>query len=302
MGITQDPSTPGLTSQAEASSATTITSGSFSPPAGSLVVVLYTLGFNVSTVTAPTVTVADSGSVSYAAGPAVYDTRYDYAAIFTHYYATAPGSITVTATRNGAAAFTAIYVLVLDGAAAPQFGGGTATTFVGTSSTEQLTGAITRYTPGSWVLVACTDANNYAPTVYNANTTTLATFHDIGEAQFGKLTSPSYPTGSVTLGWTVSSGNTGYAWAALEIIPSAPFYPAVQAVRARLPYRQGQAMPSAGGVYMGIAPKDYVFRLPGRSSGTPAPRSRTRSRRFTRSSSTPAIPRASPRARRTPPR
>ena len=256
MAISQDASTPGSPTGVTNSTSATFASGSFSPPAGSLVVVLVGIGQGASTGTGPTVTVADSGSVSYAAGPTIWDTRFSGAWIFSHYYAAAPGSITVTATRTttGAAGL-GIYPIVLDGAAASQTGAATGTADATACNTTNLTGSITTTTPGSWVLIACGDDNNDTPTAA-ALTTDLGDLPDTTDLTavfFGKQTSATSTPGATTLGWTVGT-NTGFAWAALEILPAStpaawsplipPGFASPMALTAFMPVPQGGALVS----------------------------------------------------------
>jgi len=248
-GIDIDPSTPGLTGQLASASATTIQSASFSPPANSLVVVLYGFGWATSTATGPVVTVADSGSVSYDAGPSANTGTFSFSAIFSHYYATAPGPITVTATRNSATAATvSMYVLVLPGAAASQ----AAAAFAAISgAATSLTGSITTTQPRSWVLLTVTENNAFAPTAV-AGTTLQGSYEDSVngiESMFGAQTPATITPGATTPGWTATS--TGYSWAALEILPvqAAPApvapYAGGQAYRRRVAKRRQQVFPVA---------------------------------------------------------
>ena len=224
MPISLDAGSPASPSSATATTSTTQASGSFSPPARSLVVVLVWVGNRASSSTGPTVTVADSLSNTYTAGPNSYDTRYAYAGIFSFYYAAAPGSITVTATRNQSTlGVLAVFPVVLDGCASSQAGAASATADSPTSIVSSLTGTITTTIRGSWVLIAMGDANDNTHVVV-AGTTDLASVLDAPDAvsaEFGQQTSPTVTPGATTLGWTIAVGTTGYAWAALEILPAA---------------------------------------------------------------------------------
>ena len=151
MAIAIDASTPAAVNLA-ASVSLTATTASFSPPAGSLVLVMVAIGLQGSA--AETVTVADSGSVSYTAGPLEYAFSANGVFFFQQYYASAPGSITVTATRSSASAGNfALVTEVLTGAAASQTGAA-APAGVSGASTTPMTSAITPTVTGSLVFAA----------------------------------------------------------------------------------------------------------------------------------------------------
>src|ERR1035441_6102286 len=103
MAISQDSSTPSAPAELPDVTTGTSVTASFSPPAGSLVVAQVGIGY-FATSTAPAVTLADSLGNTYTAKASKYDGLFDYAGIFSFYYATAPGSITLTVTRSIVAA------------------------------------------------------------------------------------------------------------------------------------------------------------------------------------------------------
>jgi len=241
MPIALDASTPAA-ADLTSSTSLTIASASFTPPAGSLVVISAGVELNSGVFTAPAVTVADSLSNSYAAGPSANDSSGTYGGLtylFSRYYATSPGAITVTATRSAAGtALLDLVPLVLTGAAAVQTGAA-AVSHDGTTSTATLTAAITTTTPGSWVIASATvDA---AQTTFTP--VGLTTWHsessapDTGAAMTGYW-GPTVTPGAVTLGWDVSAAQY-WAWAALEILPAAAVgasvTPAVLTCTASLP-------------------------------------------------------------------
>ncbi len=218
MAISLDASTPAAATTASPSTSTTLVTGSFSPPASSMVVVMASLGYG-PTSSDPNMTVQDSNGNNYTRGPHVFDTLYDYAVLFTFYYSSAPGSVTLTATRgNSAQALWSIFPYVLDGASATV---GASNTASSTGTPTSWTGSITTTVTGSWVLLAATVANTPSISPNGATTTiTDVANGDVGEVNLlGKATAATGTPGATTLGWTGSPGNP-YAWAALEIVPA----------------------------------------------------------------------------------
>ena len=157
--IALDGSTPAVIDDIGTSSATEVTA-SFSPPAKSLVVVVVNLVYAIAMPwSSEPLTVSDSLSNSYAAGPIAQDPDCFSATsgIFTNYYASAPGSITLTATRNPPTLYPALFEVVthvLTGARASQSGAGSAATYVSSPSSGVVYSNIT-VTSGrnSWVIV-----------------------------------------------------------------------------------------------------------------------------------------------------
>lgn len=218
MAIALDGSTPASATTATGSSATTITTGSFSPPANSMVVVMVNVGYG-PTGSNPSVTVTDSNSNSFTAGSTAFDGSYDYSGLFYHYYTNAPGSITITATRTtGITCGWAVYPYVLTGAS-NVVGASNNTTNTNTSS---MTGSITTTVTGSWVLLTSSTGNSGLTYTPNGSTTTITSLQDNTDGEFllqGKQTSATGTPGATTLGWTTTQ-NTFMSWAALEIVPS----------------------------------------------------------------------------------
>lgn len=219
MAIALDASTPGSATTGNPTSGTTITTGSFSPPANSMVVVMISLGYGPNG-SDPGLTVKDSNNNSFTVGPHVFDTLWDSAAIAYFYYTNAPGSITITASRTSSTqALWSVYPYVLTGASSVV---GASQTAFNSSGVTSFTGSITTTTTGSWVLLATTVANT--PTVTpNGSTTTITNIANgsIGETVLhGKQTAATVTPGATVLGWTTSGSSTQYAWAALEIVPA----------------------------------------------------------------------------------
>ena len=218
MTLTLDGSTPAAVHLSASTSATAATA-SFSPPAGSLVVIAVNIGYKVTTATGPGVTCADSLSNSYTAGPSDYDTRFDGSWIFTRFYSSAPGSITVTVTRTGALGLS-LYQLtpyVLTGAAASQAGAASAHTINATSGTTW-TSSVSPTVAGSWNIVAASIGNNQG-SFTPAGLTTDESFDDTSDGNSGAAGHfVTVTPGAATLGWTGTTP-APFSWAALEILP-----------------------------------------------------------------------------------
>ena len=211
MAITLDGSTPAAVDNFGSTSLTAVTA-SFSPPAASLVLVGV-----VCQQGAGTIAVADSLSNSYAAGPAKNAFSANGVSLFQHYYATAPGAVTVTATRSVTTTGDfSVSAQVLDGAAASQAGAASATT--SGSSTTPLTGSITPTALGGWVIAGV--ASNSTTGVASG----LTDLHNVHDATDGCLATLGYAvTGALTaetVGWTNGGVNAFWSWAAWEILPA----------------------------------------------------------------------------------
>lgn len=228
--ITNDASAPPMV-QLSNSTAPSATSASFSPPAGSDVLVEVSLDYDSNTPTGPSVTVADSGGTAFTAGPSAYDGAAEGSYVFSHYYATAPGAVTVTATRSGTAlsgkaartrsstttaSLFAVNTRVLAGAAASQSGAASASGH-GTSGTS-LTTPVTTTAAGSDVEAVVTEGSTQS-----LSASGLATDSQWNDANDGSSTAAGHAKtvtpGAKTVGWTVGS-STYWALAALEVLPS----------------------------------------------------------------------------------
>jgi hypothetical protein len=227
--IVLDGSTPANVQLANSVS-TTATTASFSPPAGSLVAIAVVICFDANTPTGPTVTCADSLGNSFTAGPSAYDGAAEGTYQFTRYYAAAPGSITVTATRSvstGAALFF-VKTWVLTGAKASQAGAASASAH-NTSGTS-FAGAITPTATGSWVLASAAIGSNQLPVASGLTTDTSWQSGGDGTTAVAGHVVTGTPAAE-TIGWTGTSAF--WSWAALEILPvPAPAWAVLQSASA----------------------------------------------------------------------
>ena len=107
---------------------TTLQTPALTPPAKSLIAILVAWDYTALNGTAPVLSVSDSKSGVYTAGPQVYDTQYNQAQIWWRYAAVSPGSMTATVTANTATQHGwIIQPYVLDGASPAQAGAGSST-------------------------------------------------------------------------------------------------------------------------------------------------------------------------------
>jgi len=220
MPILQDASTPAPIDSTGNSSGTLATA-SFSPPANSMVVIVVNIGFLNTTITGPTVTCADSLANSYTAITPAYDGQFAGSYQFSHFYASAPGTITVTVTRTvatGTANFS-ITPYVLTGANSSQAGAASAN---GTGTSSTFTKSITTTQTGSWTCVGLSVGNTETGTPTPVGGVTTDHFFNDGtdfvaEAA-GHVTTVT--PGATTMGWTWHS-SSDFAWTALEILPAA---------------------------------------------------------------------------------
>lgn len=220
-GIAEDASTPAPSHSANGTSVSA-TSASFSPPAASLVVVTATwLWAAAPSVT--TLSLADSNGNTYTAGPAQYSQNaYSATAIFTRYYASAPGAITVTCTRSGdtSSADCQLAPRVLTGAAASQAGAAT-TAAAGSGTSMEV--SLTTTTAGSWVYVC--GGYGAQPTLTAAPTTTTIQAWPDSNADTGAIGRSAAATttpGAASYGWSASASVYTHYWAiaAAEILPA----------------------------------------------------------------------------------
>lgn len=211
--------------------ASTLTSGSFSPGANSLVVVK--IGAIATTGGTSVTACADSAPTSYVA--AIADQTGDgYSAIvtYTHYYTTAPGAITVKGTFGGNQAHTIIDACYYTAANNPQTGAAILNNG-SASTTTTLSGALVLTTLNSmFEVVASTQTNSAWATPTALTGTTSDTGGVVTDGNFvgvvcGHSTAATATTGSKTVGWTPSSTGSGFGNAiqAIEILPLKPGSP-----------------------------------------------------------------------------
>jgi hypothetical protein len=240
-------------------------SAAFSPPAGSLVVVLaaVTYGMYGESFATTGLTAQDSDGNSYAARisapagsyPAAPHTTVSAQAIFTRYYASPPGTITVRVTVDAshAGGIAAPQValdstpLVLTGAAADQSTAAAARYYPAAGSAQQV-----QFSPTaarSWVLL---QASNYGvyPFTPRAGTTSLAAVQGDGTGDGYAVAMQAAPTvtpGPVTLGW--SNQDSWVTVTALEILPGETSYdPGSPPWDPAIPGHNMSAMATAGPV------------------------------------------------------
>lgn len=217
MAISADGSAPADV-ELGGSAVLTPATAAFSPPAASLVVVEVVIGFDANTATAPTVTVADSLSNAYAAGPSAYDGAGGGSWLFQHYYASAPGSITVTATQSGqtGTGMKYLHAWVLDGAAATQTGAASGSAHA--QSGTAMTASLTPTANGSWVVAGLYAGSMTAATASGVtqdaqwNNTMDGETAAAGHAVTSSLTAES-------VGWTAAASSF-YAVTAWEVLPA----------------------------------------------------------------------------------
>jgi hypothetical protein len=222
LAIAKDASSPATGFTVQGSAATSWTTAAFSPPANSLVGVLAMVGYGVAGGSSPACTCKDGNNVTYTAGPAVFDTAFAWEGIFTHFYASAPGSITIVVSRTGTTqAGVLLFPIVLTGCASSQAGAASTTN---TSSSTSLISSITTTTTGSWALVAGGAGSAESSMTHNGGTSDQQvwvadnTTDQVAGAAGSAVTGTP---GATSLGWTLSPTGTDWAWAALEILPSA---------------------------------------------------------------------------------
>lgn len=232
MAIAIDASTPAVVSS---SATSTLTTASFSPPAGALLVAcaaaIYSSGSNA------TITVSDSGSHSWSTGINV--AGHGTVQITRCQLTTAPGSITVSAAWANLTGDSYLGVTVLTGAATSQTGAGTGSLNTGSGSTNGVV-SVTTTQVGSWVFGMADDWSFTAALTPNSATTLITpAFTDSTNGCYAvswRSTSATTTPGATNYGGTYGSSATTVN-AALEILPALagpnarPFFITTQAVQ-----------------------------------------------------------------------
>lgn len=225
---TFDGSTPSASSLT--GSGTTITSAAFTPPDGSLVVVFAGVGW--SSTARPIMSCSDTSSAVWQNPVSAYGTSSNGGGVaaFRHYFATSPGSITVTITYTG---FTAgggrfIDTLVFTGCNPDQSTAATAKTTPTTGTDGTVT--ITTTQLNSWVWGISDDATGNTTWTANANSV-LDTTDSVGATDSITLVGwrgigYTNPVGATTFGGTWGASATSNQLA-LEILPVLPVVPTV---------------------------------------------------------------------------
>ncbi len=234
--VTEDASTPPGTYATGSS----VTSASFSPPAGSTLLVLAWVIFNNQAGSATDHwTVSDTSTGTWAAGTHVIaaadTTNWSGSALLIaeKYFATAPGSITVTASNSDTGSggsgigYTILAVRVLAGAASAQAGQATASGSVNALTSTNRYGSITTTATGSLAYLAGGEsygASSYtavsgSTSVYNPLIAALGSLYYGG---FAHTTADTGTPGATTIGWTAGAdagGTDAFLWVAAEVLP-----------------------------------------------------------------------------------
>ena len=204
VSITEDASAPAVVHTAGVANLTT---ASFSPPAASLVVAISIGGWHSSGT--PSAVHTDSKGSAYTVAFAQTGdptTSGGYIRISFHYFATAPGAMTVTSTNAVAGAWS-LQVLVLNGAAVTQNGATAGAQFL---DTTVFTRSITTTAARSRVYGAVDDSRSTNTLTAAANTTLTSadwteTTVDLVSQVFIKASAATVTPGAVTLGVNDSS-------------------------------------------------------------------------------------------------
>ena len=213
MAIVEDASSPGK--KANDNTTNVITSNSFTPPAGSLVVVFTTWGGSIF----------GSGSVATTSseGGGAWDEKVEAhngvmtAAIAVRYYAASPGSITVTSTvtkTEGNSCFQDVRVFT--GADSVQTGAtavketNTGNTTITTTTVDSLVVGTGTAFSGTTVMNPITGYTNFV-----VHDFTVSGTYSASERKDAATTTP----GSTACGWNLTVGASG-AWSWYEILPA----------------------------------------------------------------------------------
>jgi hypothetical protein len=194
-----------------------VSTASFSPPAGSLLEVMVdALHSGV------TVTLADSKAGTYTAGPHIQGTTQAGSIyFFQRYLPAAPGPVTVTASQSGSTVATiSLAVQVLDNAAQVQAGAASATS--AGSGTSQ-SGSLTTTQTGSWAYTVMGNGDTTETVTPLSTTSNVDVWNDSSQsgnlAAIGRSASATGTPAATTLGWT-GNHSSNFVWAAQEILPA----------------------------------------------------------------------------------
>lgn len=239
MAIAEDGSAPPTATSGTGSTSATIATVSFSPPAGSQLVVIGGWGYTGAWSTAPTLSAsASAGGLTFTQKVFKQETvsKFIVSAMFIADVLTAPGAITVTMTRAGstASAKGQLTVKVLTGAAlvASQTG---ATVNTSQTSTKTTTFNLTPTQLGSQVfaqsLLADGDATmTMTPTAATTSYATLSDTTSFVTIGHGKGTTLTSALSATSYGWTNNAPtNVQTITQGLEILAAAGGSPSVSA-------------------------------------------------------------------------
>jgi hypothetical protein len=226
VAVAQDASSPAVVRSASKSTATTITTVSFTPPAQSLLLVSIAVANNVAWTTAPTgFTVSTSvGGITFtnAAFRADTTTKLLYSGLYYAYLPTAPGAMTLTVTRPDAlAGDLMLAVRVLTGAAPTP--GAVVNPVTNFPPNAPVSTAITPTQVGSLLYVHASTDDNGTLTAVSGTTSAdnWADASNLSVLAFGSA-GPTVSTSAVTVGYTLTTSNTDHdsIVQAVEIIAS----------------------------------------------------------------------------------
>ena len=192
MALGEDASQPAAV-QAMATSATT---ASFSPPAGSLLIALAAYGSGGSGTTTGAIT--SSPALTWTLQRRTNTSGEGCSDISTTYLATAPGSMTVTATGTASTSPTLLVVRVITGAGQIMGANSTSSTSTGNST-------ITTTVIGSMVYGVLMDNSNNDTLTVQAGTTSISVFQDASDGEacaVYKSTAATSSPGSTSFGYT----------------------------------------------------------------------------------------------------
>jgi hypothetical protein len=194
-----------------------VSTASFSPPAGSLLEVMVdALHSGV------TVTLSDSKAGTYTAGPHIQGTTQAGSIyFFQRYLPGAPGPMTVTASQSGSTLATlTLAVQVLDNAAQLQTGAASATA---TGSGTSQSGSLTTTHTGSWVYAVMGNGDATETVTPLSTTSNVDVWNDSSQsgnlAAMGRSASATGTPAAINLGWTGNLPDS-FVWAAQEVLPA----------------------------------------------------------------------------------
>lgn len=214
MAVSIDASSPAAVT-ASASAATTFTTGSFTPPANTLLVAVASVGYSGSTQDT-TFSISDSLSGSWTNDAIQFPASGGLPQnLIASRFNSSNTAMTVTLNTSSHTKGVDFSVFVLNGTATSSWLGGHAT------STSTMDGSVTTTKVGALVLCGAGYDTN-ATLTPDGNTTTqnhLTDSSDGLELFTGHSTSTVSSPGSTTYGWT-GAGATAKSWAGAEYVPS----------------------------------------------------------------------------------
>jgi hypothetical protein len=214
-GITVDPSSPAVVHSNYGASS--VSTASFSPPVGSLLMVI--VNALQGAPGGDTVTVSDSKGDTFTAGPHIAATTAPNSSWFFQVFEpTAPGPLTVTARQAGSNLGTVqLAVQVLDGAAASQ-AGAAAGTYNGATGTTAQTQTVSNTQAGSLLYVAVGNGDSGALLSPVAGEVNVNVWNDPASGNDGAIGRLAVSgTGAHLLGWTASQSDP-FEWTAQEVL------------------------------------------------------------------------------------